>query len=362
MNVLHRIRQGIGWGGSTPSPPAASSASTSSNVSGGTSTRAPRPTAQHGDLNLVNYSPEELVEQVNHSLERVQFGWSGTVKLMEGFSEIWSVVGPLVLVFGTIGEVFLVLWLRQRVQDIIAGVSIVAVALVLEGTFLAVSYKAATIRNRAERRSDGPTALDQRKLRRQFLFWTALACGVCATQVIFIAAQTMDTGIGVYGVWAFAILRAVFTLVADGYTAFAHEEKPTTAERALEEQEQRAKHAEAFLHQKKQEVTIMNQGTLELREAHTEAIIKEEKQTTRLQVERLQNQAEIDALKQQQENATMFTRLNTSMMRALFDPEMPDEQRAKLLQTMQGFMSASKALPPGYRTTVHEEPDTGDLR
>jgi hypothetical protein len=364
LPILDRIRQSIGLGKSknaqpTPAPspsPSPTPASTPTN----TTTQPQLQTVKGGELNLVNYTPEQLMEQVNHDLDRVAFGWTGTIKFMEGFSEIWSLAGPLVLVFGTIGEVFLVLWTRQKVQDIIAGISIVAVALVLEGTFLAVSYKAATIRNRAEKRADGPTPMDKRKLRRQFAFWAALAVGVCATQVIFVAAQTSDAGIGIYGVWIFAILRAVFTLVADGYTAFAHEEKPTTADRALEEREQRAKYTDQFLKQKTNEVTIINDGNLRLREAHTEAQIKEEKLTTRLEVERLQNTAHVNALRQQQEQASMFARLSGSMMRALFDPELPDEQREKLLGTMQGFMSASKALPPGYRT-VEEEPDTGDL-
>ncbi|MGB8346575.1 MAG: hypothetical protein WCD86_16940 [Ktedonobacteraceae bacterium] len=311
---------------------------------------------QGGDLNLVNYSPEELVEQVDRALNRVQFGWTRATKWMENYSEVWSVAGPIILVIGTIGEVFLVLWLRQKAQDVIAGLSIVAVALVLEGTFLAVSYKAATIRNRAEKRPEGQTALDKQKLHRQFGFWFALAIGVCATQMIFIAAQTNDTGIGLYGVWAFAILRAVFTLVADGYTAFAHEEKPTTAERALEEEQQRTKHAETFLRQKTTEVTIINTGILEIREAHNAAAIKEVKQTTQLQLERLQSEAQISAMKTQQEQATRMTNLSNNIMRALFDPELPDDQREKLLNIMQGMATAHKLLPQS-KVTIEEEAD-----
>src|SRR5436853_1534805 len=224
-----------------------------------------------GTINLVNYTPEQLVSHVDQNFARIQFGWTFTTKWMEGFAEVWSWVGPIVLVLGTIGEVFLVLWLRQRTKDLLAGVSIVAVALVLECTFLTVSYKSATIRNRAERRPGGASDLDKKKMQKQFGFWIALGFGVCATQVIFIAAQTMEAipgqggDIGIYGVWIFAILRAVFTLVADGYTAFAHEEKPTTAERAVEEEEQRTKAAEKLLQQKRREITIINEGILDVR-------------------------------------------------------------------------------------------------
>ena len=310
-----------------------------------------------GELNLINYKPEELVQQVDQELARIQFGWTRTIRFMEDYSEVWSLVGPLVLLLGTIGEVFLVLWLRQRVQDILAGLSIVAVALVLEGTFLAVSYKAATMRNRAEKRDGGPTERDKKKLKRQFHFWVALAFGVCATQVIFIAAQTKPDGIGLWGVWIFALLRAVFTLVADGYTAFAHEEKPTDDEQALEEREKRAKASEAFLAQKRKEIDIINDGILAIRAAHTEAIIKDEKLQTHLKVERLQNKAQIETLKNQQEQATMFTTLANNMMRALFDPTLPDDQREKLLGTMQGFMGVMKQLPPSGQITRIEEED-----
>jgi hypothetical protein len=307
------------------------------------------------ELSLVNYSPEELVQHVDQSLSRVQFGWSWNIKFMENFSEVWSLVGPIILLAGTIGEVFLVLWLRQKTQNLVAGLSIVAVAMVLEGTFLTVSYKSATIRNRAERRATGPNQIDKKKLRRQLLFWVALAFGVCATQIIFIKAQTNADGIGEIGVWAFAILRSVFTLVADGYTAFAHEEKPTTGERALEEQQERAKLAESFLRQKKTEITIFNEGILEVREALNEAQIKDVKMTTSLEVEKLQAQSQIDALKAQQEQATRMMNTNISIMRALFDPEMADADRQKLLTLMQGMASMYHALPQPKVNTITEE-------
>ncbi|GCE06132.1 hypothetical protein [Dictyobacter aurantiacus] len=314
------------------------------------------PGAASDMLNLVNYTPEQLVSHVDQRVSRIQFGWSFSTKLMEGYSEIWAWMGPIVLVIGTIGEVFLVLWLRQKVQEIIAGVSIVAVALVLEGTFLAVSYKAATIRNRAERRTNGPNELDKRKLKRQFYFWCALAIGVCATQVIFVAAQTRDDGIGLYGVWIFAILRAVFTLVADGYTAFAHEEKPTTADQALEEEEQRTKASDLLLAQKTKEVDTINAGILRVREASVEAKIKDDKMQTRLTTERMQNQALIDALRTQQETANMTIQMLTNLNRAIMDPTMPADQRQIAINTMIALGNGySKVVPSTTSITVQEE-------
>jgi hypothetical protein len=47
--------------------------------------------------------------------------------------------------------------------------------------------------DRAERSPGSPSLLDKKKLQRQFIFWLALAIDVCATQVIFIIAQTLDS-------------------------------------------------------------------------------------------------------------------------------------------------------------------------
>ena len=339
-----------------PAQSAPANLSQTATVSTSTFSQGPSLQSTEGSkLNLINYSPEELVQHVEHSLSRVQFGWSRTAKWMEGFSEFWSWMGPLVLLAGTIGEVFIVLWTRQKNQDVLAGMSIVAVALVLEGTFLAVSYKAARIRNRAERNPGGPTDLDRKKLQRQFFFWFALALGVCVTQIIFIVAQTKDDGIGQYGIWVFAGLRAFFTLVADGYTAFAHEEHPTTGQKALEEQEQRADLAKKFLTQKKQEVSIINEGIQEVRAIAIKAQMEDLEQKTLLEVKQLESKSRVETLRTQQEQATMFTNLSGNMMRALFDPSLPEGDRDRLLGTMQGFMSAMKYLPQPQTVRIEEE-------
>ncbi len=313
--------------------------------------------ADNGTLNLVQFSPEDLMLHVEQEISRVQFGWTRTTKWMEGFSEFWSWMGPIILLAGTIGEVFLVLWLRQKDQSIPAGLSIVAVALVLEGTFLTISYKAATIRNRAEKRPGGPSDLDKLKMKRQFFFWFALALGVCATQVLFVVAQTRGNDIGTYGVWAFAILRSVFTLVADGYTAFAHEERPTTAERALEEQQQRAAIAKKMLHQKGEEVDIMNDGISSLRRKHMTSIIDDESLRTDLEMKRIENQNRVTTLRAQAEQAAIFATMQNNMMRSLFDPSMDEGDRDRMLGTLHGFMGAMKQLPSARVEQIEE----GDL-
>src|SRR5437660_5409334 len=271
---------------------------------------------QSGTTSLINYSPEQLIKQVHEDLSHINVGATRGARFMDKYSDIWALVGPMVLLGGTIGEVFLVLWLRQKAQDILAGLSIVAVALVLEGTFLAVSYRSAMIRSRMRGMVPELARVERQKLFVHLAFWCALALGVCATQVIFIAAQTKPDDIGTYGVWTFAILRAVFTLVADAYTAFAHEEGPTTSELALQAQEEKTKSAEALLHQKRREVQIINEGILEVKEATTEAEIKEEDQRTRLEINRLENMAHIDMMKQNHAQNALFTNLQNNVMRA----------------------------------------------
>jgi hypothetical protein len=314
-------------------------------------------TGEDDKLELVNYSPEQLIQRVEANVSRIEFGWSWNIKWMENYSEVWSFAGPVILLLGTIGEVFLVLWLRQTNQDVLAGLSIIAVALVMEGTFLTVSFKSATMRNRAERRPNGATPLDKKKARKQMYFWFALAAGVCATQIIFIKAQTRADGLGEIGVWIFAICRSVFTLVADGYTAFAHEEKPTTAERALEEQQARAKAVSEQLEQAQRDIEIFNRGILAVREATNEAKIKDIKQRANLQIEEELAQASVDAVRVQQEQAKMMVTLSTNIMRALFDPTIKDNEREKLLGIMQGMAAAQQSMPQlaAAKTKVIEE-------
>jgi hypothetical protein len=194
-------------------------------------------------------------------------------------------------------------------------------------------------------------------MRRQFWFWVGLALGVCVTQIIFVEAQTKATDIGVLGVWVFAIARAIFTLLADGYTAFAHEEKPTTEERDLEEQEHRAKHADALLHQKQHTITMINDGILAVREAHTEAEIKNDKLQTRLRIERLQNKAQVETLETQAKQAQMFEKMGQSFLRAIFDPDMDNDKRQIMLNNMGALTEAMKQLSEPSRVVEIREED-----
>jgi hypothetical protein len=110
-------------------------------------------------------------------------------------------------------------------------------------------------------------------------------------------------------------------------------------------QEAQGKATEKMLQQARHQVTIFNEGILDVREAINEAEIRDVKQRARLETEKLQAAAQVDALRVQQEQASMMVKTMSNIMCALFDPDMDDNQREKLLTIMNGMSSAQKALP-----------------
>src|SRR5690242_18031742 len=61
------------------------------------------PLQEGGQLNLVNYKPEELVKQVDDTLSRVHSGMSRSRRYMHLIGDIWANIGPWVLLAGTVG-------------------------------------------------------------------------------------------------------------------------------------------------------------------------------------------------------------------------------------------------------------------
>lgn len=307
-------------------------------------------------VNLVNYSPEELLHQVEGTLSRVHFGMSIQHRFKENIAELWSVFGPLVLFAGTAGEVFFFIW--NNIADTAAwwvALSVLATVVVLECTFMVLSYKCDTLRNQLKGKPGGASDEEKQEMAAHQRFWFILATGVAFGQISFLVFSMAARFNNLPFLIAFALGRSVVTLAADYYTAFVHKAKPTTGEVAKAQLKERADLTGDLLRQKGEEVTIINSGILRLREAHMEAEMKEDKLRTHLEVEKLQNQAQIETLKNQQEQATMFTHLGNNMMRALFDPKLPDAEREKLLGTMQGFMSGIKQLPSARITRIDEE-------
>ena len=346
----------------TPDPQA--QGPTTGPLSGGGKGDAGAGLHQSGQVTLVNYSPEEQMQQIDRTLSRVHFGMSLNHKFKETMAELWSVFGPMVLFAGTAGEVFFFIWNNvggdgkgSKPPAWWVALSVLATVIVLECTFMVLSYKCDTLRNQLKGKPGGATNEDKKEMASHRHFWFGLAAGVGFGQVSFLVVSMQAHLDNMAFLIFFAIGRSVATLAADYYSAFIHKAKPTTGEVAKAQLKERDDLTVDLLKQSNERVTLLNHGILQLREATVEAEIKEDKLRTRLDVEKMQNRAQIDTLKTQQEQATMFTHLGNNMMRALFDPAMSDADREKLLLTMQGFMSGVKQLPPGqgHITDIREE-------
>jgi hypothetical protein len=304
---------------------------------------------QAGNTTLITSSPEEVLHQVERRRSGVSFGLSGTAKFMENFNQMWSWAGPILFAIGTIGEIFIVLWERQKAQNWFTGFTIVAVSMIAEGTLLAVSFASKRLRNKADKRSTGWTEQEKHKLSTLKQFWFALAVGVAATQVAFVVAQTDPTTIGIGGVWAVAITRSLVALVADCYTAFASEEKPTTGEQALDELDKETQFTKKLLDQEAVKVELINAGSIAVQEVAIKAEMAQDKMETHKEIERLQNKAQIDTMRAQHEQNILMDRMRNSAMRAIFDPEMPAHEKQAILTALSALGEATKGIPAtGY--------------
>ena len=315
------------------------------------------PELQQADrVQLVNYSPEELLRHVETTLSRVHFGMSFPHRWKELAGEIWSVLGPIVLFAGTAGEVFFFIW--NNVADTTAwwvALSVLATVAVLECTFMVLSYKCDTLRNQLKLLPDGGTVEDKRDLRHHHGAWFVLGAGVAFGQISFLVFSMMAHFNNLPFLVAFAIGRSVVTLAADYYTAFIHRAAPTTGARAKMQEKERDDLAADLLKAAEARVRLLNEGILHLREVTVEAEMKEDRLRTRLAVEKMQNQEQIETIRTQQEQAALLTRMGNSMLRALFDPTLSDAERERSLTTLQALMAGVRELPPGRITDIREE-------
>jgi hypothetical protein len=324
--------------------------------------------AQFGNLTLVTFSPEQLLRQVEERKSRVSFDLSQTAKFMENFNQVWSWLGPILFCLGTIGEIYLVLWSRQTEQTLFAGFSIAAVSAISEGTLLAVSFSSKRLRNRADKRSSGWTSSEKHKLETLKRFWFLLMLCVGATQIAFILSQTKQDGIGLGGIITLAVVRAFAAGVADAYTAFVSEEKPTSGDQALEQQDQENQFTDKLLDQAAKEVAMLNRGAIKVQEEGVEAQerqkelesenrLREERRKTREELERLENFQKIETMKQDYAQRALVDRMRNSAMQAVFDPDMPQEKRIQIISMLTTLMSATgtQLPPPGHINGIDEE-------
>lgn len=302
------------------------------------------------------------MQQIDQTLSRVHFGMSLNQRFKEMIAEVWSVIGPMVLFAGTAGEVFFFIWNnvappgQSQKPAWWVALSVLATVTVLECTFMVLSYKCDTLRNQLKNKPGGATDEDKQEMASHRHFWFILAAGVAFGQVSFLVVSMQANLNNMAFLLFFALGRSVVTLAADYYTAFIHKAKPTTGEVAKMQLRERDLLTADLLKQSNERVKLLNEGILDLRTSTVEAEIKEDKLRTRLQIEREQNQNQINTLKTQQEQATIFTQLGNNTLRAIADPTMSDEERQKMFLLMQGFMEANRALPPPCRITeIREE-------
>lgn len=312
-------------------------------------------------LDLVNYTPEQLMQQVQSTLSGVSLDMPATMKIKWVVGQLWSVLGPVCLFLGTAGEVyFFILNNSTGTDQWWVALSVLITVIVLEFTFMVVSYQSDAIRNDMKSKPGGATLEDKADMHKHMVFWFLLAAGVSVGQVSFLVLA-MQTKLGgdLPFVVAFSCGRSFFTLAGDFYSAFVHREMPSSGDRAERRLKRESDLTATLLKRKAEQVQIINSGTITLREQHTEAVMRDEAARTELEMKRLENQARLNAKKTMDEQAQLFTNLGAGMMRALFDPGMPDDERAKLLLVMQGFMGAAKYLPASVQVTTVDPNDPG---
>ena len=345
---------------SRPAAPIASAAGLSSG-----NPQKTGPTILHGqgaDLDLVNYSPEENMRQVAQDLANVHFGMSVSRKIKEYISEVWSVIAPMSLCAGTVGEVyFFIASNMAKGKDGLSWwvvVSIIATIAALEVSFMVVSMKSDTIRNEIREKGDTATDQDKRDLLYHCLSWFMLALGVAVGQISFLVVSLATSQLSIGFIAGFSVGRSMFTLAADFYVAFVHRAMPTSAERNHAMRERRNKAIDQALEQRGKEITTLNNGQLRIREAHAEAEAKDIEIKTMLNVKKLQAQAQVDTLMNAQKQNELFQQLQNNVARAMLDPTMPEADRDSILSVLEGMRATTKRIP---RTTVSEDRSTEQL-
>lgn len=307
------------------------------------------------EINLVLYTPEQLMQQVQETMSGVELGMPWSIKFKWIVGEAWSVLGPICLFLGTAGEVFFFIWNNTENKGAWwVALSVLITVCVLEFTFMVVSYQSDTIRNHMKTKPGGATPEDKKDLLYHKVFWFILAAGVAIGQVSFLVVAMQGKLNNLPFLIAFSVGRSVFTLAGDFYSAFIHREMPSSGDQAEAKIKEESELTSKLLARKSEQVDLINDGVLQLKRKHTEAQITSESLETELEMKRLENRSRIDSKKILDDQARMFTELSGSIVRALFDPNMEESKRQKLLGTMQGFMGAAQMLPSGH-TTVEEE-------
>ena len=341
---------------------------------------------QNGNVTLVTLSPEEALMEVQEEREKITFGQDRMHKVMAWFAQFWSLIGPVLFAAGTVGEVYIVLWERQKDKTPFIGFTIVIASVLAEGCLLAISFASKIIRNTAHKRQGGYTKEEKQDLGKMKTVWYLLAALVAGTQVAFIMAQTDSTDIGFWGLLTLALVRAAAALVADYYTAFLAPHKQTSAEDALERQEQQIEFTDKYLTGKSKEIDTLNAGAIKTQDSALHARINQEKQETKAAIEMdnlktekalmaIQNEHKLERAKTAIEMEAEWSKLQidamrnvqerlNAMTRQLISGE-EDENQRRMRTTLSTLINEVAEMRKTVDSTAKQlpEPDknTGDL-
>jgi len=313
-------------------------------------------TVKRGGVELVTINGAAVFENLAHKRASISFKKDYVSRFMGRFVQAFTLLGPILYALGTVSEVFIFLWSRQTQQDWYVAVAIISASIIVEGSLLAVSYQAHGARAKIDRQGDTPSPKDKKYLWSLFWAWLVLSLLVAATQIAFVLAQTKADGLSPAGLWTFAIVRSLAALASDFTTAFITREKETSGEEAIIEEKKATEWTQQSLAQEAIKIETINDGVMkvdaiaqraELQQVELEAekVLKREESETRIAIAREENKAKLEAIRAEHEENQVFARMKISTLRAYFDPDMPDEQRQRIIGAMGALASAYRPQP-----------------
>jgi hypothetical protein len=316
-------------------------------------------TIQKGDLTLVTYSYEEILQRIEDGKSQVTFGLSKHAKTQYQYLALFAWLAPVCFALGTIGEIITIVLAHQKDNGVLAITSVILGSLISEGGLVYISWRLDRLRNEADRRTSGWTDVEKKDFKQLRNTWIGLALLMAGVQVFFLVSiLDPGKGLGQSGIWSIAILRALTALLGDYITAFLHKEPPTDGEKALMVKEEEVKYTNKALEQEVAKINTLNAGMIQVHNAALDAQLRQEElkekrelakkeheaqaklieieTENRIKVSELKSQNEIMALQNQMKQMQFFIQLQNDQMRLLYggDGEMSETDQKRMIAMM----------------------------
>lgn len=355
MSILDRLRK-------RSNPPSSGSNSAGPPASPSAGSHSPAPgmnTIQKGDLTLVTYSYEEILQRIEDGKSQVTFGLSKHAKTQYQYLALFAWLAPVCFALGTIGEIITIVLAHQKDNGVLAITSVILGSLISEGGLVYISWRLDRLRNEADRRTSGWTDVEKKDFKQLRNTWIGLALLMAGVQVFFLVSiLDPGKGLGQSGIWSIAILRALTALLGDYITAFLHKEPPTDGEKALMVKEEEVKYTNKALEQEVAKINTLNAGMIQVHNAALDAQLRQEElkekrelakkeheaqaklieieTENRIKVSELKSQNEIMALQNQMKQMQFFIQLQNDQMRLLYggDGEMSETDQKRMIAMM----------------------------